>query len=171
MATPEITIGGFPETTLLVTHGYGGVEPGPPGPSAITEVDLFKFTNELQQAVYISIFSDRRVPFVDEAPSEPNDRRGWWGDLLEEAQNIFIGSRLWTMLREKVITPDITDEIEIVVAESIQWLIDDGVASEFKITITVLTRDTFQIDVVIIKGDKYLTKFEAVWNRLKEGVY
>lgn len=78
----------------------------------------------LLSAVIISLFTDRRArdddPLPDERVGVPSDRRGWWGDYLDEDQPA-VGSRLWLLWREK--------DLDVVVAraeeyarEALAWL-------------------------------------------------
>ena len=54
---------------------------------------ILELDNGLQTAIYISLFTDRRIGEDDEIPDRSNDRRGYWGDTLEDEP---LGSFLWT---------------------------------------------------------------------------
>ena len=79
----------------------------------------------LTSAVLISIFSDRRAN-ADDLPPGETDRRGWWGDVL--TNNDPIGSGLWLLQREKRST-EILVRAESYCRESLQWALDDGIAT------------------------------------------
>jgi phage gp46-like protein len=57
--------------------------------------------DDLESAVLISLFTDRRAEASDVVPDGSNDRRGWWGD---SGSLYLIGSRLW-LLRRAVWSP------------------------------------------------------------------
>ncbi|CAP57509.1 phage GP46 family protein [Gluconacetobacter diazotrophicus] len=97
--------------------------------------------DDLTSAVMISIFTDRVAPAQPDttdvavgitAPSGPtgsaqDDRRGWWGDAFADVP---IGSRLWELARAvKAGATAIPAEVKAVLAEALQWMVDDGVAS------------------------------------------
>lgn len=72
-------------------------------------------------AVIISLFTDRVARNDD--PVEDSDRRGWWGDSMEQKQ---LGSRLWLIRREKL-TRAVAMRAEEYASEALKWLVDDGV--------------------------------------------
>ena len=93
----------------------------------LDEQDLESSTG-LQTAVIMSLFTDRRAREDDELPDPNNpDRRGWWGDLTSKFPNDQIGSRLWLLERSKT-TEDIPVRAKKYAEESLNWLIQDGVA-------------------------------------------
>lgn len=81
--------------------------------------------DSLRTAIFISLFSDAEVPEAE------GDRRGWWGDALGVAGDR-IGSRLWLLDRSKA-TPDIAAAANDYARQSLQWLIDDGVARALRV--------------------------------------
>ncbi len=62
--------------------------------------DDFETDAGLETAVIISLFTDRRAGENDELPATETDRRGWWGNTLQDADDE-IGSKLWLLCREK----------------------------------------------------------------------
>lgn len=82
--------------------------------------------NDLQTSVLISLFSDR-VALPSDIPAG-TDPRGWWAD--DPAYPI--GSRLWLIYRAKQ-TQETLLRARDYAAESLQWLIDDGVVDHFDI--------------------------------------
>lgn len=99
----------------------------------------------LASAVLISLFTNRIAPELPSstdtavgiaAPSGPTgspgaDPGGWWGDAFADVP---IGSRLW-QLRRAVKSGDaaIPAEVKAIVAEALQWMLDDGVAASISI--------------------------------------
>jgi phage gp46-like protein len=83
---------------------------------------------ELSTAVAMSIFSDARARSDDIIPAG-TDPRGWWADALDGEQ---YGSRLWLLERSNNTRESLARAKEYV-SESLQWLIDDGVAKSIDV--------------------------------------
>lgn len=98
----------------------------------------------LQTAVTVSLFTDARVD-KEELPEGETDQRGWWGDALND-DNDKIGSKLWTLERQKI-TTQVLEDFKQFSEESLQWLIDDQIAAS--INVVVERVDNFSISVVI----------------------
>jgi len=86
--------------------------------------------DDLATACFVSFFSDGLAADDDEIPDGTTDRRGWWGDAGQDKP---IGSKLWLLEREKL-TLDVAQRAEGYGAESLQWLIDDGVIAGAAVT-------------------------------------
>lgn len=83
--------------------------------------------NDIVSAIIISIFSDRRAEPGDVIPDDSNDPRGWWAD-----DDVPIGSRMWLLRRAKQTMTTLQLAYDYL-AESLQWMIDDGVVGRFDI--------------------------------------
>jgi phage gp46-like protein len=88
---------------------------------------------DLTTACLISLFSDRVAQAGDIITDGTNDPRGWWGDVQPDGTTDAIGSRLWLLSREKQ-TTDTLNRAVTYAKESLQWLIDDGVAAQVKVS-------------------------------------
>ncbi len=96
----------------------------------------------LKTAVIISLFTDRRVT-VEELPDGEKDRRGWWADALNDDQDR-IGSKLWTLKREKI-TGEVLDRAKQYCEEALLWLTDDKIAES--VTVSVERVGLYQISI------------------------
>ena len=134
----------------------------------IIQNGILELDNGLQTAIYISLFTDRRIGEDNEIPDRSNDRRGYWGDTLEDEP---LGSFLWTLDREKI-TTSLLNKIDTYSKDALNWLIEDGIASEIN---TIVERDSknieqINIEIQIIKPDeksesyRYSLNWEAVKN-------
>lgn len=137
------------------------------GDIGFAEYDL-ENEDGLASAVIMSIFTWRRANDSDETDG---DKKGWWGDSFAETENDKIGSRLWLLLRSKI-TQTTLLKIKEVVSESLQWLIDDGVASNVVVNVIRNTEHsifTIQMDVQIIRpnGTAENLKFNDLWKNTK----
>lgn len=84
----------------------------------------------LGTAVLISLFTDRRAD-PDDDIDDPNDRRGWWGDLVPDRGDK-IGSKLWQFDRSK------TDQVTLLgikkaIEDCLEWMINDGIARKIEV--------------------------------------
>lgn len=84
--------------------------------------------NDMDTAILISIFTDRMAQPGDVIPDGTDDPRGWWAD-----DDVPIGSRMWLLKRAKQTTQTLQLAYDYL-AESLQWMIDDGVVARFDIT-------------------------------------
>lgn len=114
-------------------------------PDLVIEDGDLKADDGLETAVLISLFSDRRVE-VDELPNTETPNRGWWGDELSEPADDKIGSGLWVTERGKI-DADTEAQLEDFARQSLQWLIDDGIAQS--VTAVAENIDGEQIDLLI----------------------
>lgn len=126
-------------------------------------VDDLATDEGLRTAVILSLFSDRRVD-TEELPIEEKSRRGWWGDLFAEITGDQIGSRLWLLAREKR-TTETRNKAEDYAAEALQWMLDDGIASDISVSADFDSNGALAIQVLITKpnGDAVPFKFESNW--------
>lgn len=82
---------------------------------------------ELETAVLLSLFLDRRSLDDDPIPDGTGNRRGWWGDSYPSVAGDQYGSRLWTLARAKQ-TPETLAAFQELATEALTWLVEDGVA-------------------------------------------
>lgn len=77
----------------------------------------------LLEAIWLSIFTDRRAPAT--LAVDDDDRRGWWGDALEEAATDragrALGSLWWTLAREKE-TEETRIRAKAIVDDALAWM-------------------------------------------------
>lgn len=118
----------------------------------------------LQTAVIISIFTDRRANPDDDVGLNES-RRGWWADSYNPKRNDKIGSRLWLLKRAKLIDQTLIRAQEYV-QEALAWLTEDNVASRVDV-VTEFLPGTYgiAIGVTIVKPSGSETfNFEYAWN-------
>lgn len=88
----------------------------------------------LTSAVILSLFCDSRAG-DDSGITDPDSRRGWWGDGLAAVQNnTGLGSNLWLLGREKV-TQKTVNLAEQYILDALQWMLDDGVVAKLEVTV------------------------------------
>ncbi|TJZ78796.1 phage GP46 family protein [Chitiniphilus eburneus] len=103
--------------------------------------------DELDTAVLLSLFTDRRAEPGDDVEGDP---RGWWGDAIPigDERAVPLGSRLWLLAREKQ-TASTLRRAEAYGREALQWLIDDGHARALDIAASAPRTGLLRLDVAI----------------------
>ena len=117
----------------------------------------------LETAVTISLFTDRRVT-EEEKPYLANSKRGYWGDLFSEIDGDKMGSRLWTLEREKR-TTEVLRRAEDYAREALQWLIDDGVVLSISANASYDNNKFINIDIKIIKPLGNESRYKILWDK------
>jgi phage gp46-like protein len=80
---------------------------------------------DLETAVVISLFTDRRADADDRIPDGTQDPRGWWGDAQRTRP---LGSKLWLLERAKK-TEQTRLAAKDYVDDALAWLVEDGIAA------------------------------------------
>lgn len=117
---------------------------------------------QLYRAVVVSLYTWRRAGPDD--PVDDDERYGWWGDVVPREGGDRIGSRLW-LLRRRNITPQTLRDAEHYAREALQWLLDDGVASQVDVTVERAGRDQISVLVAVheIAGAEHQYTFNDLW--------
>jgi phage gp46-like protein len=118
----------------------------------------------LQTAIVLSLFSDRLAGDEDALPDGGTDRRGWWGDTFADLAGDRIGSRLWLLEREKQ-TPAVLQRARDYARESLQWLLDDGVARSVEVDAEYPQLGMLALTVTITRaqGGAARFRFDNIW--------
>ncbi len=127
------------------------------GDLSIADGDI-ALDNTLQSAVLVSLFTDARVS-ADELPDGETDRRGWWGQDVQEQQDIGIGSKLWTLERSKR-TDETLERYRGYTAEALQWLVDDGHVRSVDVDATYQRGAEVALDIVVRLLDQDQIEFQ-----------
>lgn len=120
--------------------------------------------DDLLSAVIISVFTDRRAEADDVTDGEY--RGGWWADTFPEVEGDRIGSRLWLLAREKQTEETLTRAREYVL-ESLQWLNEDGVASNVDVETAWIRDQVMGCGITITRpdGTQRNLNFDYAWQQ------
>jgi phage gp46-like protein len=122
-------------------------------------------SDPLSGAVIASLFTDTTADPADMTPDLGTDRRGWWADAARFGSDR-MGSLIWLEHRQKLTEP-VRRRLEEKAAAALDWLIEDGVASEVTVAASfpVELRDTALLDVAIVQpnGVRRDWKVELLW--------
>jgi phage gp46-like protein len=147
--------------------------------SGLVEGDFIFEDNDLSMdeglatAVLISWFTDARAGDDDPIPNANNDqefidKRGWWGDKVDEiVQDDKIGSLLWLGARDKATIENQNRQVQRA-TDALEWMKEDGVAKEITVTgerielnnITVLA---LAAQIVKADGNEVNITFDPLW--------
>lgn len=119
----------------------------------------------LRTAILLSLYTDRRAEPGDVLPQGDTDRRGWWADEFNETPDDKFGSRLWLLARSKRQSSVLVRAREYAL-ESLQWLLDDRVASELLVTAEFPSSGPdWALDIVVVRpaGDTARFRFGPAW--------
>lgn len=133
---------------------------------AVKDFDL-ETTEDIETAVYISLFTDQRARVDHRLPGMPQnteDLRGWWGDLADDRTDDQIGSLLWLLERE-VNVQEVISKGQSYAEEALQWMIQDGLVKRVAVESYALTQNVLLIEVVIWKnnGERIPLSYEYAW--------
>ena len=122
----------------------------------------------LVRAVIVSLFTWRRAR-PDDTTEGP--RMGWWGDTTSAVTNDRIGSRLWLLAREKVLPATINRAREYA-RESLEWLIEDGLASRVEVAAERRGTDGIALAATIYRSDgrPLVLRFDDLWETVRHAV-
>jgi len=114
--------------------------------------------NDLQTAVFVSLFTDRVAHPDDTLPDGTNDPRGWWADDAE----VPIGSRLW-LLDRSTLSQKTLQLAQDYGAEALQWMIDDGVCSKIDVTCSKEGRGFLAMQIALVRYDGTPVNMNFAW--------
>lgn len=119
---------------------------------------------ELETAILLSLFTYRRAEEDDTVPDTVN-RLGFWGDSYPDVPGDKTGSRVWLLAGQNT-TPENMDLANNLVAEALQWLIDDGVAESVEPVVTKVGLDQIRVSMWIKRPTDLAPKFYSIWEGL-----
>ena len=120
----------------------------------------FGASASLYENVVNSIFCDRRAEPSDEIPDGSDNPRGWWADTSSEEGKI--GSRLWTLRREKA-TAETRRRAIGFIREALVWLIEDDIAESVEIDAVYSSAGHLEITVAIHRKGEEPQRFDFLW--------
>lgn len=117
---------------------------------------------DLETAILVSLFTDRRADAGDRIPDGSADLRGCWMDALSDEP---LGSRLWLLRREKII-PETVARMKEYIEEALQWVIQKKVAQDITVT-CVPDRSAGCIDAaIVLTKNRQTRRYQYVWRQL-----
>lgn len=122
----------------------------------------------LSTAIILSLLTWGRAGDEDLPSSE--DKKGWWGDSYADVDSDQIGSKIWLLFREKV-TDETILRLKEYATQSLNWLIEDKVASRVDVAAERNAADHERIDlgVTVYRGDEKAVelRFDNIWKIIR----
>ncbi len=115
--------------------------------------------DDLDTALFISLFTDQTAGADDVIPDGTNDPRGWWGDLDGDYP---IGSKLWLLSRSEQ-TLAVLNLAQLYAQQATQWMLDDGVVASISFTASFPRTGMLGLQGVITRPDGTTKSFNYAW--------
>lgn len=119
----------------------------------------------LETAVILSLFTNRRVS-DEELPQGETNKQGYWADKYSNVDGDKHGSRLWTLARSKRLTETLR-RAEDYAKESLNWLIEDGVATSITATANFIDgmSNAWSLEIAIQKPPGRESRYQVLWDK------
>ena len=127
----------------------------------------FDTIDGFETAIIVSLLTDARAPAS--SVQTPSRRRGWVGNVLTAASGRELGSTLW-LFHQSRLTDAVLNEIVIAAQESLNWMVEDGIAKSVAASATVLKNDRrgITVDVVITTNEGREERYSVLWRQTGE---
>jgi phage gp46-like protein len=120
------------------------------------------FDEGLESAVTISLLTRRRADESDEPP-DPTNLGGFWGDTYPDVEGDQLGSRLW-LTQGRKINEETLELAKTYAEESLQWMIEDGVAETVEVEISVDAKNHLLVKPKIKQPSDPAPRWLGVWS-------
>lgn len=115
----------------------------------------------LRTAVLVSLLTEARANPEDVPEGAP--RGGWWGDSYPFEAGEALGSRLWVLLRTKILSGSIA-LLEQEITDRLQWLVRDGWAVAVQADIRRVGDDRCYGTVGITRAGSLAPEWVEIWD-------
>jgi phage gp46-like protein len=137
-------------------------------------------TQALATAIMVALGSDRLAAVSDVLPDNlSNDRRGWWGDIdaLEVWNGWEVGTRLWTMQRDKITDAGsrfgaTTAKAESFAKECIRPFKDQGFISNFTVQARKISKQRIDLSIMLMRtlAPDVRLEYQFLWDEIDRRV-
>ena len=112
----------------------------------------------LDSSLLYAILGERRAS-PSEVPISQN-RRGWIGN---DGKNFENGSKLW-LFEQSRLTRSVLNDIQSAALDALNYLIDDGLATNIEATATIQNNIVILKIDIIVSQSRVETRFFELWN-------
>lgn len=133
----------------------------------VIEGNEFASAGGFETAIPVSLFTDARAPAA--LVSEPQNRRGWIGNLMTAATLRQLGSILW-VLEQARITQETMNIARLEAQAAFQWMLDDGVALGVLVDLTNVPRGGIIITIRITDTSNVVSRYQTLWRATNAAV-
>lgn len=126
------------------------------------QIDDYDFASAqgFESAVPTSLFTDARASITQ--VQEALNRRGWTGNILYADEDRELGGLLW-LLEQARITNDTLNFAKSYAEDSLQWMIDDGLARAIRVEVSRTSIRDIVISIDIFTIDNTIQRYIVLW--------
>lgn len=120
----------------------------------------FASAEGFETSIPVSYFTDARASAVD--VQDAKKRRGWVGNILYVDIERELGGLLW-LLDQTRITEDTLNFAKSYAEESLQWLVEDGIARLIEVQVEKTDNRKIEIATTITTIDNTVQRYVTLW--------
>ena len=124
--------------------------------------NILETVDGFETAIIVSLLTDARAP--SSAVQTPSRRRGWVGNVLNAASGRQLGSRLW-LYKQARLTDATLNNIAIAAQESLNWMIEDGLAKSVAATVLKNGLRSVTVNIVITTIEGKEQRYAVLWRQ------
>lgn len=110
----------------------------------------FETISGFESAILMSLLAERRAD--NSEISQPQKRRGWIGNEMNDIVNFEIGSKLW-LLAQARLTQDSVNKAVDFARTALQWFIDDGYSERIDVSGEIKNNSIILIIIFLNEND------------------
>lgn len=133
----------------------------------VVDGNLFASAGGFETAIPVSLFTDARAPAA--LVAEPQNRRGWIGNLLTAATMRQLGSILW-VLDQARITQETLNVARLAAQDAFQWMVDDGVALSILVDVIRQSNTAIIVIIQITDTSNVVSRYQTLWRATNAAV-
>lgn len=126
----------------------------------VVDGNLFASAGGFETAIPVSLFTDARAPAA--LVAEPQNRRGWIGNLMTAQTMRQLGSILW-VLDQTRLTQETLNIARLAAQDAFQWMIDDGVALAVLVDVVRASQSGIIIHIQITDTSNVVSRYQTLW--------
>lgn len=126
----------------------------------VIEGNEFASAGGFETAIPVSLFTDARAPAA--LVAEPQNRRGWIGNLMTASTMRQLGSILWALDQTRI-TQETLNLARLEAQSAFQWMLDDGVALGVLIDLSRSSSGGITITIQITDTSNVVSRYQTLW--------
>lgn len=126
----------------------------------VIEGNEFASAGGFESAIPVSLFTDARAPAA--LVAEPQNRRGWIGNLMTATTMRQLGSILWALDQTRI-TQETLNIARLEAQSSLQWMVDDGVALGVLADVSRSSQGGIVVTIQITDTSNVVSRYQTLW--------
>lgn len=127
----------------------------------------FASAGGFETAIPVSLFTDARAPAA--LVAEPQNRRGWIGNLMTASTMRQLGSILWALDQTRI-TQETLNLARLEAQSAFQWMLDDGVALGVLVDMSRTASGAITITIRITDTSNVVSRYQTLWRATNAAV-